>query len=123
MKKKRVISLLLTLVMAASFAACGNTDSGKETAGTQEQDKDADNESGENSQANGSDGESQGDGEEVTLTVLAGQSTIMTSAESKHQDVWNRLNFEKKVIQKYDILWSGFSFQRKGVKQEICWIY
>ncbi|MCI9082598.1 MAG: extracellular solute-binding protein [Lachnospiraceae bacterium] len=81
MKKKRVISLLLTLVMAASFAACGNTDSGKETAGTQEQDKDADNESGENSQANGSDGESQGDGEEVTLTVLAGQSTTDAGIE------------------------------------------
>ena len=49
--------------------------------------------------------------------------SFVTVKEDTTTGLWNRLNFEKKVIQKYDILWSDFSFQRKGVKQEICWIY
>lgn len=75
MKKKKVISMLLVAAMAASLAAgCGgqggSTDGGSSDSGSSSE-----------SDAGGDDSSQSSDGEPVTLTVLAGQSTTDAGIE------------------------------------------
>lgn len=97
MKKKKVAGLMMAMVMAVSLAACGGSgnsgDAGTESgdAGTESGDGgtesgnagaesgDAGAESGDT--ADGGAGTESGNGEEVTLTVLAGQSTTDAGIE------------------------------------------
>ncbi len=75
MKKKKVISMLLVAAMAASLAAgCGGQ--GGNTGGNS-----GDSGSSSESDAGGDDSSQSSDGEPVTLTVLAGQSTTDAGIE------------------------------------------
>lgn len=91
MKRKKVAGLMMAMVMAVSLAACGGSgnsgnggtesgDAGTESGDAGTESGDAGAESGDASDSNAGT-ESDGDSEEVTLTVLAGQSTTDAGIE------------------------------------------
>lgn len=91
MKRKKVAGLMMAMVMAVSLAACGGSgnsgnggtesgDTGTESGDAGTESGDAGAESGDASDSNAGT-ESDGDSEEVTLTVLAGQSTTDAGIE------------------------------------------
>ena len=85
MKRKKVIGLMMAVVMAVSLTACGgqggNDKSAGETSGEASGDASGSAEGESGDAGNESNGEASGDGEEVTLTVLAGQSTTDAGIE------------------------------------------
>lgn len=84
MKKRKVMSVLLAAVMASSLIACGKDAGNSKESGASNESNNAEESSGQEenqeSQEN-QESKSEGDGEEVTLTVLAGQSTTDAGIE------------------------------------------